>query len=162
MNISPDIVRELGLLSLGTRLRRLGERLQSESQPILDTLDPRIASACHPTMRLLGRHESLTIGQIAAELGVAQPGVTRNVAALVKIGIVAVTPDPDDARVRQVSLTPEGRAMVDRARRHTWVALRGAMEDLCDGFEDELLALLDRIEDGLDEKPLIARMEDKP
>ena len=34
-----DVVREMGYLTLGSRLRRIGERFQSEVQSVLDDLE---------------------------------------------------------------------------------------------------------------------------
>ena len=151
---SPDHLRSLGLLPLGSRFRRLGERLQTETQAILDTLDPRVASAWHPILNLIDHSGPSTIGEIAAALGVTQPGITRSVAGLVRAGILRTDPDPDDGRIRRAALTDEGRALVDRAKAEVWPAVEHAVRDLCDGFADDLLDHLTRIEERLAETPL--------
>lgn len=150
----PDALRPHGLLTLGSRLRRLGERLQAETQAILNDIDPRVPAAAHPLLAFLDAPEPRTIGQIATALGVAQPGVTRTVTALTTLGLTTSAPSPTDARLRLVSLTPEGRAFVAEARATAWPRVRAAVEGLCTPHGPELLALLDTLETRLDETPL--------
>jgi DNA-binding MarR family transcriptional regulator len=157
-----DALRNLGLLSLGSRFRRLGERLQADTQVMLNGLDPRIAAGWHPVLDVLDREGPQSVGQLTSALGITQPGVTRMVAALVKIGVVEVTAGVADARVRMVSLTRAGQALVVEARAGAWPAVAAAVADLCDDFGEALLEQLARIEDRLDERPLHRRPGDTP
>ncbi|MGI3168258.1 MarR family winged helix-turn-helix transcriptional regulator [Pseudooceanicola sp. C21-150M6] len=159
MNDSPDALRALGLLVLGSRLRRLGERLQADTQVLLDGLEPRVAAGCHPLLNLLDEAGAQSVGQISAALGVSQPGVTRNLASLSKLGVIAITPAPEDARVRQVALTARGSALVAEARAGAWQRVAAAMEELCQGFGPELLDQLAQMEDRLADRPLSQRGE---
>jgi DNA-binding MarR family transcriptional regulator len=152
-----DAIEALGLLTLGTRLKRLGERLQAEVQPILDQLNPSVAASHHPLLAALDRHPQLTIGKLAETLGVSQPGVTRAVGQLMEMGLVQVAMAEVDGRRRLVSLSPTGRKLVDAAKRNAWPQVERAMADLCDGFGDELLLRLASIEDRLKLEPLTAR-----
>jgi len=60
-------------------------------------------------------------------LGVTAPTVSRMVKSLVALGYVTRTPAPEDARQRYVTLTPEGRRRLWKARcvfiRSGWVQL---------------------------------------
>lgn len=159
MNESSDMLRDTGLLTLGSRFRRLGERLQAETQHILSEYDPQVPVALHPLLNLLDRRGPQTIGQISAGLGLAQPGITRSVAALVRTGLVAVVTSPNDGRLRLAELTPEGRAFVGLARAEIWPRVERAVADLCDGFGVDLLNHLQAIEDGLEDRALKARAE---
>lgn len=152
-----DTLRSLGLMTLGSRLKRLGERLQAEVQPILSELAPPVAAGQHPLLAALSKHGALTVGELAALLGVAQPGITRAVGQLAGIGLVAVTTAAEDGRRRLVSLSPDGVAFVAAAREGVWLRVEKAVADLCAGFGDELLAHIASIEDGLARKPLTAR-----
>lgn len=158
MHETSDALRANGLLTLGSRLRRLGERLQSDAQAILDGLEPRVASALHPTLELLDREGPRPIGLLAEGLGVTQPGVTRAVAALSALGLVEVAADPEDGRVRRAGLTAEGRAFVATARATAWRDVEAAVADLCAGFAAELLDDLAKLEEGLADRPLQARV----
>lgn len=157
MNESGDILRTTGLLTLGSRFRRLGERLQSETHAILSGFDARVATPWHPLLNLLDRRGALSVGEISRALGLAQPGITRSVAGLAELGLVAVGRSDTDARVTLARLTPEGRDFVARARDEVWPRVERAVADLCDGFGTDLLDHLQTIEDRLDEQPLSLR-----
>ncbi|MBS8227031.1 MarR family transcriptional regulator [Vannielia litorea] len=149
-----DALRPHGLLTLGSRFRRLGERLQAETQVILDELAPGIPSSAHPLLAFLDGPEPRSISEIARALGTAQPGVTRMVTRLSARGFVSVGTSPEDARLRLVALTPDGRALLDQARATAWPRVLAAVTDLCAPFGPELLERLDMLETRLATKPL--------
>lgn len=157
---SDDTLQVLGLTALGSRFKRLGERLQAEAQVILARVEPAIASGQHPMLWAIAQYGPLTIGELAERLGVTQPGVTRALGQLAEAGLVEVVTAPDDARRRLVSLTPAGRRFVEAAQREAWPVVEQAVADLCAGFADELLDNLGRMEAGLEQKSLGARVKD--
>jgi DNA-binding MarR family transcriptional regulator len=61
---------------------------------------------------------ALTVGTLAARLGVSQQAASKSIADLEQRGYVARAADPADARVRLVTLTPRGVVAVSAARRH--------------------------------------------
>src|SRR5262245_12164898 len=58
-----------------------------------------------------------TVGEIAARLGVTQQAASKSVAELEQVGILQRRSDPVDSRVRRVSLTERGRALISATRR---------------------------------------------
>lgn len=155
-----DVVRSLGYLCLGSRLKRIGERLQAETQIMLDGLDPPIQSSHHPILAALDHLGPLTIGELAQSVGIAQPGMTRAIAGLSEAGVVEIGRAEDDRRVRIVSLTPKGEALVARAWHEAWPQIERAVAQLCGERTGPLLQQLAAIEDGLAEKPLHRRHRD--
>lgn len=151
---SDDALRALGLTALGSRLKRLGERLQAEAQVVLERVGPPIPSGQHPMLHTIDCFAPISIGELAERLGVTQPGVTRALGQLAEAGLVDVQTSSADGRRRLVSLTPDGVRFVAEARRIAWPAVEAAVADLCDGFASELLAQLAAMEARLDEKPL--------
>lgn len=157
-----DIVRELGLLTLGSRLKRLGERLQAQTQELLSQ-QPLEAPASHqPLLAALAREGALTVGELVQMLGVSQPGVTRQLGKLQSAGLVQALPSAGDLRLRRMCLSPAGEAYVAQARAAAWPAIEAAVADACDGHGERLLALIDALEDALAEQPLAARTAPAP
>lgn len=144
-----DVVRALGYLCLGTRLRRIGERLQADTQRLIDGAGLPVQASQFPLLAALDRLGPLPIGELAEALGVSQPGVTRTLSQLVAQGLVAARTPADDQRRKIVSLTAEGQRLVDCARETVWPRVAGAVADLCAGLDGPLLAQLAAIEDGL-------------
>ena len=152
-----DVVKALGLLCLGTRMKRLGERLQSQTQAIVDAVASDISAGQYPLLGAIDRLGPLTIGELAEALGVSQPGTTRTVNQLVALGYLEVKPSAGDQRRKVVDLSAKGRALVDISKTEVWPKVESAVTDLCRGLEGPLLEQLAAIEDGLEAESLSSR-----
>ncbi|MDX8432312.1 MarR family transcriptional regulator [Mesorhizobium abyssinicae] len=154
-----DIIRSLGFLCLGSRFKRIGEQLQADTQHVLDELEVRVQSSQYPLLAALDKLGPLPVGELAQSLGIAQPGVTRSVALLAELGLVEVSPSNDDQRRRIVSLSRNGRRLVDVAKREVWPRIEKAVAGLCADLSGPLLGQLAEIEDRLAASPLDRRVE---
>lgn len=152
-----DVVRAYGFLTLGTRMRRIGERFQADTQRIMDEMGVPLQASQYPLLGALDRHGPLTVGDLADAVGITQPGATRGIAQLARLGMVRIVPGRDDQRQRIVALTAKGRQQVDFARQHVWPRIEAAVADLCAGLSGPLLDQLAAIEDGLAAVPLERR-----
>ena len=110
-----------------------------------------------PTIGALDLAGSLTIGELAEALGISQPGATRNVEKLAKLGLVKSVRGPADRRVKAVTLTDKGRALVLATKLDLWHRVEQGVAEICDGLDGPLLAILAGIERALDQKPLQVR-----
>lgn len=154
-----DIIRSLGYLTLGSRLKRIGEQLQADTQRMLDGLDVPVQSSQYPLLAALDRLGPLPVGELAQSLGITQPGVTRSVALLAELGLVEAMASNDDQRRRMISLTANGQRLVDKAKRDVWPRIENAVADLCKGLTGPLLEQLSAIEEGLAAAPLDRRVK---
>jgi DNA-binding MarR family transcriptional regulator len=155
--MTEDVVRSLGYLALGTRFRRIGERLQADTQRMLDELGAPLQSSHHPFLAALDQLGPLTVGELAEAVGITQPGATRSVGQMATLGLVEASAAPGDRRRRIVSLTDRGRQLVHAARMTVWPRVERAVADLCNALDGPLLHQLAAIEDGLAERPLYRR-----
>lgn len=152
-----DIVRSFGFLTLGTRMKRIGERLQADTQRIIDEAGLPIQTAQYPYLAAIDLQGPLTIGELTMAVGISQPGVTRTVSQLSAQGFLQVRPSPDDQRRRVVGLTPAGEEIVLRSKAYIWPRIEAAVKDLCEDMSGPLLAQLAAIEQGLADAPLDRR-----
>ncbi len=152
-----DVVRSFGFLTLGTRMKRIGEKLQADTQRIMDELGAPLQASQYPFLAAIDRLGPLTVGELAEAVGITQPGATRTVAQLVELGMLESEQAPDDQRRKIVSLSKEGRRLVAAAKRDVWPRIREAVADLCDKLDGPLLDQLAAIEDGLAAAPLDRR-----
>lgn len=155
-----DVIRSLGYLCLGSRLKRLGEQLQADTQRVLDRLDVRVQSSQYPLLAALDRLGPLPVGELAQSLGVAQPGVTRSVSLLAELDLVEVAQSSADQRRRIVSLSRAGRRLVDEAKRDAWPRVEDAAAALCADLPGPFLSQLAAIEDRLAAASLDRRAEE--
>jgi DNA-binding MarR family transcriptional regulator len=162
--MTQDIVRSLGHLALGTRLKRIGDRLQSQAQEILEEEGIAYSVAFFPLMVTLDRLGPLPVGDLAQALGVSQPGVTRMVAKLKDDALVTAGPAGPDARFRPIMLTAAGKALVKRSQAAAWKRIERAVAEACARLSGPLLSQLTGLEEALAAKPLrqrVARKEGK-
>lgn len=112
---------ELGDLSASLRLSvtRLARQLRRTSSQELSPSQESVLA----TVTI---HGPLPLGRLAEVERVAAPSVTKVVAALTDLGLVARERDPDDGRVVRVRTTEAGRAVLRRNRdeRNAWLTSR--------------------------------------
>ncbi|MBA1349374.1 MarR family winged helix-turn-helix transcriptional regulator [Rhizobium sp. WYCCWR 11146] len=152
-----DVVRTLGFLCMGSRLRRIGERLQADTQQVIDEAGLGIQAGQYPFLAAIDRSGPLTIGELAQAVGITQPGATRTIGQLLELGYVDMQPAPDDQRRRLVSLTYKGQDLVDYSKKVIWPRIAAAVADLCGDLDGPILEQLAAIEDGLAAVPLARR-----
>ena len=149
-----DVVRHYGYLTLGTRLKRIGERLQAQTQRILEAHDLAIPAAQFPFLAAIDRLGPLTVGALADATGVSQPLATRTLAQLAEAGLVSVTQASEDQRRKLASLTKQGQRLVERGKRTAWPLIEAAVKEVCIKGSGSLLERLDDLEERLRSMPL--------
>jgi DNA-binding MarR family transcriptional regulator len=154
-----DVVKELGYLTLGTRLKRLGERLQAQTQVLLERAGVDFPASHMPVLAALDRLGPLNVGELTEAMGVSQPGVTRLLDKLEAEGLVGSAQSAEDRRVRTIALTKSGRSLVSRSKRIVWPLVEAAVADACAGPAQHVLAQLSALEEALAAAPLSARAE---
>lgn len=152
-----DIVREMGHLSLGSRLKRLGERLQAQTQAVLAEAQISVPASHFPVLAALDRLGPLSVGELAQAVGISQPGVSRMLENLQSDGLVTSQRLRGDRRLRPIVLTKAGRQLVARAKQLTWPRIEAAVADACAGASGPLLAQLSALEEALAAAPLHVR-----
>jgi DNA-binding MarR family transcriptional regulator len=121
-----------------TRLSHLLTRVRRHDRAVAEA-GVNIDRASVPLLRLLADGEpALRLGELAAELGVEAPAVTRQVQRLERAGLVERVADPDDRRAQRVRLTPAGRVAIDAIRT---VGRRWMQEALAEWTPADLRAL---------------------
>lgn len=153
-----DVIGGPGYLYLGSRLKRLGERMQADVVRIVEAAGLPIQPSQYPLLAALDRDGPMTVGDLAGAVGVSQPGVTRNLALLIELGFVEGQRGERDGRQRLIALTDAGREALEFSRRTVWPRVEAAAGDLCAGREGTLLGLLREVEDSLVETPLDRRV----
>jgi DNA-binding MarR family transcriptional regulator len=108
---------------LASRLRvsvwRVARRLRHES-------DPGITPTLHAALASIEKHGPMTPGVLATHEHVRKPTMTRTIAALQERELISRMPDPLDGRVAWLQVTPEGKRLLQQARRRSdeYLALR--------------------------------------
>lgn len=155
--MSNDIIKDRGLLFLGSRMKRLGERMQADVSRVIERAGLPVQPSHYPLLAALERQGPLTVGQMVQTLGISQPGVTRNLTRLVDLGLVETSRVHRDQRQKTITLTDSGRAVMARSKCEVWPQVEAAVADLCAALSGSLLDQLEAIERALDDAPLDRR-----
>jgi DNA-binding MarR family transcriptional regulator/GNAT superfamily N-acetyltransferase len=147
-----DVIREMGAGFLGSRLKRLGERMQAGAARVITGAGLEVQPAHMPLLVALDGQE-LTIGQLVQAVGISQPGVTRGVGQLIGMGLLR-SETGSDQRQRTISLTNNGAAAIARAKLLVWPQVTEAVDKLLAGRSDELLAIVADVENALAATPI--------
>jgi len=151
-----DVIADLGETFLGSRLKRLAERLQSGASRVVADAGLAVQPTHMGLLAALDR-APMTVGQLVEAVGASQPGVTRGVGQLVKMGLVRSTRGGTDRRQRRLCLTDEGEAAMARIKLLIWPRLEQAVKQACAGLSGSLLDQIAGLEAALARQPLEAR-----
>jgi len=112
---------------LATTLRisvsRLARRLRVE-RLMPELAEPALSDTQLAALATLERHGAMSPGDLAEHEKVQPPSMTRVIAALVDWKLVTRAPHPTDRRQVILTVTPEGRSLVQKVRRRkeAWLA----------------------------------------
>lgn len=154
--MATDLLRDLGPVFLGSRLKRLAEAMQGGAAQVLADVGLPVQPTHMPLLAALDRGP-LTVGQLADTVGSSQPGVTRGAGQLIALGLVEAERG-DDQRQKTLSLTPAGKAAMARSRLLVWPRVGEAVRELCGGDPEGFLARIGAIEDALADASLNERV----
>jgi DNA-binding MarR family transcriptional regulator/GNAT superfamily N-acetyltransferase len=150
-----DVLKPEGAVMLGSRLKRLAERLQAGAERIAVECGLQTQPSQMPLLTALHRRGPLAVGEAADLVGISQPAVTRILANLSEMGLVETIRCEGDQRTRTIALTAQGREVMEQAVTRLWPRLRASVAELCD--VDALLAQIDAVETALAAQPLEQR-----
>jgi DNA-binding MarR family transcriptional regulator/N-acetylglutamate synthase-like GNAT family acetyltransferase len=152
-----DVIRERGPLFLGSRLKRLAERMQADVSHVAERAGLAIQPSQYSLLATLDRHGPLTIGELTLAMELSQPAITRMAAKLAEMGLVAIDRRHKDQRHKTVSLTEQGKVDLERSKLYVWPKVESAVTEMLRGLHGPLLDQVAAIEQMLAEKPLDQR-----
>jgi DNA-binding MarR family transcriptional regulator len=132
-------------------LQMLARRLVALTAAAVDQFsrDP-ITLPQYRTLVVVAGHPGATAGEVAAELGVSAPAVTRLVRTLTRRTLITRRTDEHDRRQVRLRLTPRGTDLVASVTRAREQQFRRAVQRFSDADRDTLLSSLEQLLDGLD------------
>src|SRR5215469_12257939 len=106
-------------------ISRLARRLRVERLGLGGT-ETVLSDIQLAALAALERHQEMTPGELAEHEKVQPPSMTRVIAVLEERKLVQRTAHPTDRRQVVLTVTPDGRALVNRVRRRkeAWLAQR--------------------------------------
>ncbi len=153
-------LQDYGGLLLGSRLKRLSERMYAGVDAVYEANGVTLPSRCFPVLFLLRDNGPTGITELAARLGQSHPAVIQMSRKLVLYGAVVEKGDPGDERRRLLVLSAKGRALMDRMR-PLWQAIVGAVGDLVTATGVDFMDSLSAFDRALEAQSFETRIRDR-
>jgi len=151
-----DVIQQRGSAAFGTRLRRLSEKLDRQVQALYRAHDLGFEPRWFPVFALLNEHGPLSVGELAALIGITHAAVSQVRGELIRQRLVRAKADPADRRRQIVELTDKGKALC-RKLRPLWQAVARATDALWAETAPGFLDQLDRVEAAIERNPMNMR-----
>lgn len=153
-----DVLAEMGYLALGSRLKRLAERMQADATRTFADRGLPIQATHFPLLSALNAYGPLSVTEAVEAVGISQPAVTRIHNSLQKLGLTKTVRVKGDNRQKLIRLTPEGEAVLEQLKHTLWPQVRRAAQTLCEGDDTDFLTWIARVEGALQERSLHTRI----
>lgn len=154
-----DFLNELGELALGSRLKRVSERMMADAAEVYAHFDMNIQPKWFTLLALLDRKKQVSVVEAANLLGLTQPALSQFSRQLESKKLINIKLDTKDSRKRVLTLSALGHQKVSEMR-PVWAAVDKAAKDLCHEFENHFYDALKTFEKALDKRSLLERSKD--
>ena len=156
MDGKEDYFDELGVVALGSRLKRLSDRMMGDALNVYKYMGQEIQPKWFTLISLLFDKKSVSVVEASEKLGLSQPCISQFSKELIKIGLIKAVHDPDDMRRKLLSLTTKGvnshKKMINVRK-----AVAKAAESLCSEVEYDFYQSVKQFEKALKRKTLYQR-----
>lgn len=151
-----DYLEELGGLALGSRLRRLSERISQEVAAIYDEQNIAFDPRWFPVFHLLANKKEASIVEIAKTIGITHPAVNQIAQELLSAGMIVAEADAKDKRKRILSLSKKGQKLHGELA-DSWRVIRMSVSETIEDSGHDLIPALEALEETLDKRSLLSR-----
>lgn len=155
-----NLVKQLGKVAFGTRLRLLTDRFLQEGAKVYKVQNVNFEPRWFTLFYLLSKKSPLSITEITAELGYSQPAVTQIANIMVKKGIIKVVKDKTDTRKRMLALSTKGAALLPKLE-PIWKGFEDAVDELFESAGYDVISVIEKVEAELDKKSMLTRVTEK-
>jgi DNA-binding MarR family transcriptional regulator len=107
-------------------------------------------------LKLVAGNSELQVGELARYLGVSPAASSKNLDRLEELGLVVRETSPEDRRATLLSVSPEGRQLVDEFERLKASQLAPVIEELGEDQTEAFCDLLRKVCLGMLERTLVA------
>lgn len=154
-----DYFDELGEVALGSRLKRLSDRIMGDAQNVYKHMGQDIQPRWFTLVSLLYEKKSVSIVEAAEFLGLTQPCISQFSKELIKMKFVKASQDPNDLRRKILSLTAKGKKNYIKME-PVGDALKSAVISICKEAEHDIYQAIVQAEKALSKKSLYQRTLD--
>lgn len=142
-----NIIDEIGILAISTRLQRLSEQLRKDGALIYKSFGIDFEPKWFPVIYTLHIKEMLSVVEIASEIGYSHPSTISLLKELEKQKLISSKKDKLDERKRLIVLTAKGKELVIKMQ-PVWTVMKNALNEITDN-QNNLLRAIEETEQKL-------------
>lgn len=154
-----NIIDEIGILAISTRLQRLSEQLRKDGALIYKSFDIDFEPKWFPVIYTLHIKEILSVVEIANEIGYSHPSTISLLKELEKGKIISSKKDKLDERKRLIALTPKGKELVVKMQ-PVWSVMNKVLTEITDN-QNNLLKAIEATEQTLAAQGFFQRVTER-
>ncbi len=144
-----DFIKELGYKALDNRLKRISDRMSHDTRKFFKHIDIDIEPSWHLIFKLLEESKTLTMVEIAEQLGYTHPSMVMMLKKMTAKGYITSEKHMVDKRKQNIRLTNKSIDLLPELKR-IWFSCENAIYKMLN--EDvSILKYLDIIESALKE-----------
>jgi DNA-binding MarR family transcriptional regulator len=152
-----NVIEESGILAISTRLQRLSEQLRKDGQLIYQSYGIDFEPKWFPVIYTLWQKPSLSVVEIATEIGYSHPSTISLLKELEARKLVQSKRDASDERKRLIQLSPEGHELVKQME-PVWAVMVQALTALID-TSNNLMKAISEVENKMKQQGFYNRAE---
>jgi DNA-binding MarR family transcriptional regulator len=160
MSIPPDVLREIGALAFGSRLKRLSDRVMQDGGKMYRASGLDFEPKWFPVYYYLSELGSGSIMDIARGLGVSHPSVNQIAREMISANLISASRDMNDKRRRVLALTIYGEEQRESIQK-IWQVIEATLVELLAETGIDFLSQIGIVERALDRRSLESRFLDK-
>ena len=157
--ISMDFYHHAGKMAMGSRLRRLSDRMTEDAAKVYALYDVALDPKWFPVFYVLSYQAEASITEIAQIIGHSHPSVSQIVKEMKRQGVVITDKSQQDARVNVVKLSDEGKTLLPKLNQQ-YLDVTQAVENLLLESQSNLWRAIAEVEFLLTEKGLFERVRE--
>lgn len=150
-----NVIDELGILALSTRLQRLSEQLRKDGALLYKTYEIDFEPKWFPVIYTLHHKQPLGVVELATEIGYTHPSTISLLKELEKQKLIRSKKDKKDERKRLIQLTVKGEELITKMQ-PVWQLMTRILSEVTD-TEHNLLKAITEAEEKLRQQSFIQR-----
>jgi len=154
-----DFYCQAGKLALGSRLRRLSEKLTEDAAKIYRLYEVPLDPKWFPVFYVLSHQTEASITEIAQIIGHSHPSVSQIVKEMKKAGLAITDKSIEDARISVVKLSDLGKQMIPKLEKQ-YFDVTQTVEDLLSETQYDLWKAIEEVEFLLRDRSFYDRLRE--
>lgn len=149
-----NVINESGILAVSTRLQRLADQIRKDGLLIYKANGIDFEPKWFPVIYTLHQKSTLSVVEIAAEIGYSHPSTISLLKELEKKKLIRSKKDKSDERKRLLTLTEKGAELVTQMQ-PVWSIMIEALST----FTVNLIKAIDDVEEKMEQQSFYQRAQ---